>query len=654
MARRVMTLSPVLRRLAGVCRRSPLGLAALLGPMILLGGVIGAPSAAAGRALDLFVVNFAGAEVADLTERLYRQFNDSDDIVWVSDANDLSLVVAVDPRDPTSASREDGRATLARRFRDGPAAQPLNLARALDWISDASRRFSGHVDHANIFLINTLFHEDERFRFAAGYPNDGFLFLDDSEFAAIRPVSGGGNALHVFAVATTDFSAQYQRFFHHLGKQFLGAELKTFSVAPNSATLVPADLPRVELAPIDRSLKHSQVITREIKPLCAHDDVVTRKELPNAMVGLTITNPCRRHAKVEFRLEQGGGTNSAAVDADGEGVARLKVHLRAGLNRVGVVGLDNQTRPVFETTTLPADDQIGQLAEDGTVQLTGSNPLRWDGDEVTIRHPASGRAWTVHVDHGEWKVSLPLNPGDNHFSVARPGNQGEPQPIDVRDWPDCDKHPETCEPTRPVPAPWVVCRTNNQRVPLSDLDLVLLIDATGSMGTVISRIKKKLIELITALRAIGPTVHIGAISYRDHGDSYVTMPFPLTVMEEPGFAALKTFINEITAAEGGDRPEALDVALEEGSHMAWRPAVPGAVVVVTDAPAHRGDQEKALAIAARMLHDDPHRHTSVIDAGSGGDAFLKRLAAQGGGQYVEYRGNIINNLFDGISGCRQP
>ena len=63
-----------------------------------------------------------------------------------------------------------------------------------------------------------------------------------------------------------------------------------------------------------------------------------------------------------------------------------------------------------------------------------------------------------------------------------------------------------------------------QQEPLPRIDVVFLLDATGSMGDEIAVIKEKMREMISAI-ALGepsPDVRFGIVAYRDRGDEYVT------------------------------------------------------------------------------------------------------------------------------------
>jgi Mg-chelatase subunit ChlD len=200
-------------------------------------------------------------------------------------------------------------------------------------------------------------------------------------------------------------------------------------------------------------------------------------------------------------------------------------------------------------------------------------------------------------------------------------------------------------------AAWSTCVAGSPVNGLADLDLVLAIDTTGSMGGVINDVKANVAQLITTLRAGGGRVRVGIVAYRDSRDEYVVRSFPLTTLDDTGVAALNGFVGSLRASGGSDWPEKLDAALGTATAMTWRAAVPASIVVIADAPAHPQDQAAALATAEAFTAKILGAQVSVIDTGSGGHAFLQALPRRGGGQYVTYDGHLLNSLFPAITGC---
>lgn len=198
-------------------------------------------------------------------------------------------------------------------------------------------------------------------------------------------------------------------------------------------------------------------------------------------------------------------------------------------------------------------------------------------------------------------------------------------------------------------ASWEKCGAGSQGAQ-KDMDLVLAVDTTGSMGGVINDVKANIGQLLAALRAGGGNPRVGIVAYRDVDDAYVVSPLPLTELNGPGGASIDSFVASLQAFGGGDWPEKIDAALQAAAAMNWRKGVPCTIVVIGDAPAHHGDEEAAFK-AARDFQSATGGHVSTVDSGSGAHAFLSSLPEVAGGQYVTYDGNILKSLYPAITGC---
>ena len=207
-------------------------------------------------------------------------------------------------------------------------------------------------------------------------------------------------------------------------------------------------------------------------------------------------------------------------------------------------------------------------------------------------------------------------------------------------------------PTLTMPASsgaWPTCTISAASSAIDDLDVVLVIDTTGSMGPLINDVKTNARALIANLQARGGSTRVGVVAYRDQGDRYVTRQLPLTGLAD-GAPAVTEFINGLAAEGGGDWPEAIDDALASAIGMAWRPDAAASIIVIGDAPAHPGKSKRALDLATSFAAR-ANAQVSVIDAGSGPAPFMRQLPDFGNGQYVTYNGNILRSLFPAITGC---
>lgn len=118
------------------------------------------------------------------------------------------------------------------------------------------------------------------------------------------------------------------------------------------------------------------------------------------------------------------------------------------------------------------------------------------------------------------------------------------------------------------------------------LDVLFLVDATGSMSDEIERLKANMTSVAEQVAELPgePAVRFAMTVYRDRGDTYVTRTFDFT-NDVGSFAAA---LDEVVADGGGDTPEALGAALDAAlTTPAWRTGdAVKLVFLVADAPPH--------------------------------------------------------------------
>lgn len=138
------------------------------------------------------------------------------------------------------------------------------------------------------------------------------------------------------------------------------------------------------------------------------------------------------------------------------------------------------------------------------------------------------------------------------------------------------------------------------------LDLVFVVDTTGSMANDIAAVRAQLRSIQEVLAARNPDHRIGLVAYRDRGDVYLSKT-TLALSNQP--SSVRTAIDALEVGGGGDFPEhvyaGLNTALTE---QPWRPNATQHIVLLGDAPPHDYD-------------NDPHTRASVLrTAQSGGRA----------------------------------
>ncbi|MCB9701494.1 MAG: VWA domain-containing protein [Myxococcales bacterium] len=119
------------------------------------------------------------------------------------------------------------------------------------------------------------------------------------------------------------------------------------------------------------------------------------------------------------------------------------------------------------------------------------------------------------------------------------------------------------------------------------IDVVFVLDTTGSMGGLIDGAKQTIWSIANRL-ASGeprPEIRVGLVAYRDLGDEYVTRSFPLT----SDLDTVHGQLSGLVAAGGGDGPEHVNQGLSDAIHgMSWDRGdrVLRLIFLVGDAPPH--------------------------------------------------------------------
>lgn len=176
-------------------------------------------------------------------------------------------------------------------------------------------------------------------------------------------------------------------------------------------------------------------------------------------------------------------------------------------------------------------------------------------------------------------------------------------------------------------------RKKIQNVPL---DMLFILDTTGSMGKEIQRLKSTIdiIYLNASNFSSKPRVRFGMVLYKDRGDEYITKIIPLT-------SNLKKFrkdLDQIDASGGGDAPEDLQQALYDTIHkIQWRKDGIRLGFIITDAPPHLDyGQRYTYAHASR---DAKQQAIKLFTIGTGGlplqgEFVLRQIAQYTSANYI--------------------
>ena len=121
----------------------------------------------------------------------------------------------------------------------------------------------------------------------------------------------------------------------------------------------------------------------------------------------------------------------------------------------------------------------------------------------------------------------------------------------------------------------------------SNLEIMFVIDATGSMGDEMKYIQAEIDDVIGKVKNDNPssTISLAMMVYRDIGDDYVTRYSDFT----QDITSQQNFLKQQSANGGGDFEEAVDVALTEAVNKQWSSNSTKLLFHVADAPAHDYD-----------------------------------------------------------------
>ena len=135
------------------------------------------------------------------------------------------------------------------------------------------------------------------------------------------------------------------------------------------------------------------------------------------------------------------------------------------------------------------------------------------------------------------------------------------------------------------------------------LDVLFLLDATGSMADEIAQLQNNILRISDQVGKLTnqSDIRYGLVAYRDRGDDYVTRVYDFT----PDVSAFQANLNTVSADGGGDIPESLNEALHNAvQDVSWRgDDTVKLIFLVADAAPHLDyandyDYTQEMAIAA--------------------------------------------------------
>lgn len=178
--------------------------------------------------------------------------------------------------------------------------------------------------------------------------------------------------------------------------------------------------------------------------------------------------------------------------------------------------------------------------------------------------------------------------------------------------------------------------------PAARLEMVFVLDTTGSMGGLIEGAKQRIWGIVNdVMQESHTSVRIGLVAYRDRGDDYVTQVLPLTSDLDQVYTTLMDY----RAVGGGDDAEDVRTALADAVYkVRWSTATSDLaqiIFLVGDAPPHNdySNTPDTLTTAANAVRNGLIVNT--IQCGSVGDTTRawRAIAEHGGGEYFAIADN---------------
>ncbi len=176
----------------------------------------------------------------------------------------------------------------------------------------------------------------------------------------------------------------------------------------------------------------------------------------------------------------------------------------------------------------------------------------------------------------------------------------------------------------------------NEAAKKKSLEMVFVLDTTGSMGGLIDGAKQKIWSIVNGVMSgkEKASVKIGLVAYRDNGDEYVTRVLPLTEDLDKVYSTLMNY----SASGGGDTPENVRRALAEGVEKAgWTKTSKNKsqiLFLVGDAPPHDYEQEPdVLVTTAKAVSRNMIVNTIQCGNLSGTKEIWQEIARKGEGKY---------------------
>ena len=141
------------------------------------------------------------------------------------------------------------------------------------------------------------------------------------------------------------------------------------------------------------------------------------------------------------------------------------------------------------------------------------------------------------------------------------------------------------------------------------LDVVLVIDGTGSMQLIIDDVKAKMTQLIHAIHRLVPIARVGIVVFGGKGKKMNVQPLTLNPQK------LADFLNNVRAEGGDEWEEDLYGGVRTAiGNMDWKPYAKKVIVLVGDSPPKKDDFQPLIADIHRFKSENGTFNTVDVAA----------------------------------------
>ncbi|HEY2388167.1 MAG TPA: vWA domain-containing protein [Candidatus Binatia bacterium] len=129
------------------------------------------------------------------------------------------------------------------------------------------------------------------------------------------------------------------------------------------------------------------------------------------------------------------------------------------------------------------------------------------------------------------------------------------------------------------------------------IDLVLVIDTTDSMQSVLEDVKREVRTFIGDLQQMVPASRVAVVAYRDKGDEYVTKWVDFSFHTDK----VQNFVAALHADGGGDYPEAVKQGIQAATReLSWRKTARRMLILIGGSPPHKEDVPELMELVRKF------------------------------------------------------